>query len=59
MTDEIKKLIEDYKAERPDVDWDTHAVYVITNQETGKVQRYGHARKDRMIANFSGSEVDR
>lgn len=58
MNEEIQALIDVYKADRPEVDWDVEAVYVITNPETGEVVRMGHAKRDRILVNFSGQVVE-
>jgi hypothetical protein len=58
MSPEIQEMIDAYKAERPEVDWDTDAVFVITDDQD-KVVRIGHARKDRIMFQFNGQEIDR
>lgn len=56
---EAREAMEQYKSERPDVDWDVNTVYALVNQETGEVERISHTRKDRIMGQIIHPEVGR
>lgn len=45
--EEIRALLEEYKAGLPDVNWDEYVPYMIESEATGEVERYGHLEKKR------------
>lgn len=48
--DEIRADLKKYKEDHPEIDWDVFDAYAIVDDETGKVQRTGVIRKDRLLA---------
>lgn len=48
--DEIRANLKQYKVDHPEIDWDEFDAYAIVNDETGKVERTGVIRKDRLVS---------
>ena len=47
--DEIRADLKKYKEDHPEIDWDVFDAYAVVNDETGKVERTGVIRRDRLI----------